>query len=462
MPAKSNLDCIVVGGGISGLVCAHRLRQAGVEAGLLEQSSRLGGMIETVRQDGFQFECGPQSFLLTDDALDVVRSLGIEGRLQLADPKAPRFVVHRGALCPVPMSPPALFATPLLSRATKLRLLAEPFRRAVPPDGDESVASFIRRKFGEDLLQNLVGPFVSGVHAGDPEKLSVASAFPFLAEWERQHGSVIRGAMRSRPAKGARRAGLASFGGGLSDLVKALSYALGDAATVDASVTRIAARRANGGRFFDVNVSFAGRTQTTLAARSVVVATDAGACATVLGSLAPQLKTVAAALTYAPVAVVAAGYRREQVTASVNGFGFLVPRTEAIRSLGTIFTSALFPNRAPEGTVSLATFLGGATDPDVTRCDEAELAETAERDNARILGITGGPRTRFVRVLPRALPQYNLGHAAQVAEINRELAAIPGLFLAGNYLSGASIGACCTQAGRTAEAVCAYLRSGPP
>ena len=192
---------IVIGGGIAGLACTYRLREMSIPALLLEQADRVGGVIESAQQDGFLFELGPQSFLSTEPLLEMIAGLGLGDELLRADPRAPRYVLADGRLRRVPMSPPALLTTSLLSAGSKWRLVSEPFRRTQPPEGDESVAAFVRRKFGNELLELLVGPFVSGVYAGDPEKLSLRSAFPAVHEWENDYGSVLRGAMKSRPAK---------------------------------------------------------------------------------------------------------------------------------------------------------------------------------------------------------------------------------------------------------------------
>ena len=159
-------------------------------------------MIGTVETDGFLFESGPQSFQGTEALLDLIRELGIEGELCKADPKAPRFVLRHGKLQKVPMSPQALLTSSLLAPGSRWKVISEPLRRTKPPNEEESVANFVRRKFGHEILEYLVAPFVSGVYAGDPEKLSLRAAFPSLEEWEREYGSVLRGAMKSRPAQG--------------------------------------------------------------------------------------------------------------------------------------------------------------------------------------------------------------------------------------------------------------------
>src|SRR5580704_12422254 len=194
---------IVIGAGVSGLACAYRLKQLGIPVILLEASACVGGLVGSVQKDGFLFESGPQSFQGAEPLLELIREVGIEGELQRADPRAPRFIYLRGKLQKIPMTPQALVASSLLGLKSRAKIVSEPFRRTKPPTEEESVADFVRRKFGHEILEYLVAPFVSGVYAGDPEKLSLKAAFPTLDEWERQYGSVLRGAMKSRPAKGA-------------------------------------------------------------------------------------------------------------------------------------------------------------------------------------------------------------------------------------------------------------------
>ncbi len=449
------MKLIVIGGGISGLVCAHRLHQRGLDVLLLEESDRAGGVIGTIRQDGFQFELGPQSFLSNETLLELISNLGLDGELLRADSKAPRYVLLDGALRRVPLGPPDLLGTSLLSLGTKLRLLTEPWRKSQPPDGDESVAGFVRRKFGNDLLQNLVGPMVSGIHAGDPERLSLRSAFPAVHKWEAEYGSVLRGAMKSRPPKGTPRPVLCSFREGLESLPRSLAAALGDKFIMETRVEQIRRGKANGHAGFDVQVNRRGRTE-TLNANALVLATPTQPTAAIAGELSQTVSELLRQIEYAPVAVVGVAYRREQVGHPVDGFGFLVPRKEKLNVLGTVWTSSLFPGRAPEGMISFTSFLGGATNAALMDLSDEQIEECAEREVAQVLHISGAPLTKMLRRWTRALPQYILGHGKIVAALEQELLHFPGLFLAGSYLSGPSVGSCAEQAMKTAEEVEKY------
>jgi protoporphyrinogen/coproporphyrinogen III oxidase len=449
------VQAILIGGGISGLACAFQLRRKGISVLLLEESDRAGGVIDSVRQDGFLFETGPQSFLSTSALLELIDTVGLTSELLRADPRAPRYVLLDGRLQSVPQVPPSLLTTSLLGFATKLRLFTELFRRTTPPEADESLASFVRRKFGAELLERLAAPFVSGVYAGDPEKLSLRSAFPSVHQWEKEFGSVLRGAMKSRPPKGTPRAGLCSFREGGATLVRRLGVSLGEDLRLGARVDVIRPRINDGAQLFEIEFTHGGRRE-ALTANAVVLAVPAEAAARLLSEIAPAAADAVSQIEYAPVAVVAAGYRRDQVGIEPNGFGFLVPRTENRRVLGTVWNSSLFPGRAPEGRMAVTSFAGGATDPELCGLSEDKIAEIVLKDVTEIMKISGPPVTRLVKRYPRALPQYNLGHSERIAAARASISAVPGIFLAGNYLEGPAIGACVEQALRTAEQVAAF------
>jgi oxygen-dependent protoporphyrinogen oxidase len=458
IPAPSPFPAIVIGAGISGLACAYRLQQAGIPARVLEAGERPGGMIATIQRDGFQFELGPQSFLSSEPLLQLIDALGLKDQLLEADPKAPRYILSGGKLICAPLSPPALLTTSLLGPRTKWRVYTEMAQSSTPPQEDESIATFIRRKFGEELLDQLVAPFVSGVYAGDPERLSLRSAFPKLHEFETKYGSVLRGAMKSRPPKGTPRAGLCSFRDGMEALPRAFAARLSDLFFTETNVVALRHGKANGKPWFEIDV-LRNNHQETIAASAVVVAVPTDAASQILQGLSDQFPPAFGKIEYAPVAVVSAGYRRDQIEESINGFGFLVPRSEKLRVLGTVFSSSLFAGRAPEGMACFTSFAGGATDPSLCDLSDDEIANTICGEVAGVLRISGKPTITDVHRYPRALPQYNLGHFEAVAQLGTLTSAIPGLFLAGNYLSGPSIGSCVEQANQTAEALRVYLAS---
>ena len=452
----STSDVVVIGGGVSGLACAYRLKKLGVPVTLLEASPRMGGLIETVERDGFLFETGPQSFQGTETLLDLIQELALDGELCKADPAAPRYILRSGRLRKVPMSPQAMLATSLLTPGTRWKIVSEPFKRTRPPGDEESVADFVRRKFGHEILEYLVSPFVSGVYAGDPEKLSLRAAFPTIEEWEREYGSVLRGQMKSRSSSTTARKGpppLCSFRRGMATLMQAMRTNLGESAVPGACATTLSRSGNLGGAAYEIRVARDGTTGETLLAPAVVLATPAYVASHLVTSIAPSLASILSGVAYASLAVVGTGYHKRQSGASLDGFGVLIPRSEKYRTLGIVWNSSLFAGRAPDGRMVITSFVGGATDPEMAAKTEEEILAIVQDEHARILGITGSPVAAAVWKHPKALPQYNLGHGHAVEAIHEAERTTPGLYFAGNYLEGPSIGKCVEEAFQTADAI---------
>jgi len=441
----------VVGGGISGLVCAYALRKAGIDAQLVEASPRPGGVIHSVTRDGFLLELGPQSFSGTPALRELCAELGVSKELLQAPPHAPRFVLIDGKLRPVPMSPPAFFLSSLINGSTKWALMRDILGKSIPPDGDESVAAFVRRKFSPQLLDRLVGPFVSGIYAGDPERLSVRSAFPQLYEAEKAAGSIVRGMLRLAKSKKSprERPTLQSFREGSETLVRALANNLGPALLTQTCVTGISCQ--NDGSF-DIRLESHGRDE-SVSARSLILATPTDVTGRLLSRLDSSFETLLCSIEYAPVAVVSLGYRKKDVGHSLNGFGFLVPRSAGLRVLGSVWNSSLFPGRAPEGQALLTSFVGGATDSAAATLEPQELATLVHREISPLLSIESAPIFSNVTIWRRALPQYNLGHGDRLAAVAKACSRFPGLWLTGNYLQGPAVGSCVDHALAVAEQV---------
>lgn len=456
---------LVIGGGISGLACAWRLGQLGLPVLLLERGPRFGGVIDTIDQDGFRFDIGPQSFTNTQPLSELIEELGLGGELLTADPHAPRYILKHGRLVPAPLSPPQLLLTPLLSLRTKLRVISEPLRRTRPPQTDESVAAFIRRKFGADLLENLVAPFISGVWAGDPEKLSLASSFPSVRRLEERYGSVIRGQLKQRRGGGRKRASLCNFRGGLKALVAALATRLGDSAHIEAEIAALRRSSGAGQPTFEIAYKVGGSTE-SISPRALVLATPADETARLLNGVAPGFGELLGRIEYAGVVQVSAGYGLEQINywnaeKGLEGFGFLVPRTERLRLLGTVWNSSLFAGRATEGMVCFTSFLGGTTDPEIVSKNPDEIAAIAHSELASVLGLTDKPVAQRITRWARGLPQYNIGHQGITSALQNFCARTPGIFLAGNYFAGPSIGACVEHANEIAQQVARFCSSVP-
>jgi protoporphyrinogen/coproporphyrinogen III oxidase len=471
---------VVIGGGMSGLACAFRLRQLGIPALVLEASKQAGGVISTIRRNGFLFEGGPQCPRFPASVWTLVRELNLQGEFLAGDPRAKRYILRDGRLHLAPFSPGALLSTSLVSAQSKYRLLSEALRNSCPPANEESLAEFVERKFGAEVLNYLVDPFVSTVFLGDARKMGMESAFPALVEWERSRGSVARGAIHAYKSKRAASASdsgssradsnakdgnlyvtdalptLGTFRGGMGTLPEKLAEKLGEDICLGTKVESVApVPGGTGGGESGWRVRLCGGEEFT--AEAVVSALPAYAAAPLLQQTASQLGSLLAAIEHAPMAVVSSAYNRTEVRHPLDGFGFMVPRREGLRTICTFWNSSLFPGKAPEGMVLMTTF-AGVEEVGLTEASDDELAQALEAENAKILGITGASLDRAVWKYPRALPQYNVGHAQRVRRIREALGGLPGLFLAGNYLTGRSIGDCADSGFQAAEKVRSHIR----
>ncbi len=456
----SSAPAVVIGAGISGLVCAYALNKAGIDVLVLEPSPRAGGVICSERRDGFLLELGPQSFSGTASLRALCKELGIADQFLQAPASAPRYVLIDGTLKNVPLNPVAMLASSLLSPTTKWKIARDAFGTTSVPESDESVAAFVRRKFGAELLERLVAPFVSGIYAGDPERLSLRSAFPQLHDAEKSAGSVIRGMMRAaKLRKGPReRPTLLSFRDGNVTVVRALAEKLDSRLRLGAEVLGIAVRREAGAPSFELRLRQAGNEE-TLAANRLVMATPANVAGVLLRDANAAFEPVLGTIEYAPVAVVSLGYRREHVAHSLEGFGFLAPRSSGLRVLGCVWNSSLFPDRAPAGHVLLTSFVGGATDPGAASLSAKELSELVQRELAPLLQIRAAPLFSHAQVYRHALPQYNIGHSERLIALQRLRAELPGLFFVGNYLRGPAIGNCVDLGMEVAEEIARLSKS---
>lgn len=445
----TNAHVLIIGAGISGLTCAYALRKAGIEAQIFEADSCPGGIIRSERRDGFLLEFGPQSFSATAPLRELCKELGLDGEILEAPPRAPRFILVHGALQQVPLSPPAFLTTSAIGAKTKWTLLRDIFGNTTPPSADESIANFVRRKFSPELLDRLVGPFVSGIFAGDPARLSVRAAFPHLYEAEKNAGSVIRGMIRAaRASKDPRqRPTLQSFRNGNSTLLEALASKLGDSLRLKAEVKEIrqnAAGQTENDSTFSVVLNSQGR-QENIRAQHIILATPTDVAAKLLQTIDPAFEPLLSGIEYAPVAIVSLGYQTADIGHNLNGFGFLIPRSAGLRTLGTVWNSSLFPGRAPTGRALFTSFVGGATDPQAVCLSSEELAALIHREIAPLLAISRPPVFSNVQFYKRALPQYNLGHSERLFALQRLREEHPNVWLAGNYLRGPAMGACVEQ-----------------
>jgi len=454
-------DVVVVGGGIAGLAIAWELQShpsllpEGTAVHVLEAASRAGGNIRTERRDGYLCEWGPTGFL--DDVpatLNACRRLGLAPRLTRAGRAAERrFVVRGGKLRELPAGPLSFLGSDVLSLRGRLRVLLEPFVPARRADGDESVFEFARRRIGHEAARVLVDALVTGIWAGDAERLSLRSALPKLAALERDHGGLFRGMIAKRGAGGGAtgpRGRLTSFPDGLEELPAAFAASLGASLHLGRRVTGIERARSGG---FLVGVDGG----PSLTAAAVVLACPAWFAAPLLTELDRHLSGELAAIPTVPVAVLHLGFAQADAP-GLSGFGFLVPRGETASVLGVLLPSNIFPGRAPVGHVLATVMLGGARDPSAIDAEDETLIDTACSTLAKLAGVRGRPRYAHAIRHRRAIPQYVLGHADRLGAIDARLSGIPGLFVAGNSYRGIAINSCLAEAPIVAGSVADFLR----
>ena len=452
---------LVIGGGISGLSTAHFLVRDGGELDLrlVDGASRFGGTMGSDEVDGFLFERGPNGFLdNVPQTLELVKELGLESSLRHVPLEAnTRYLLNRGQLKPLPTGLVQFLRSPLLSLRGRLRVLLEPFKSTGSPGREDSVASFGRRRLGVEATEIFLDSMVSGIYAGDIDRISMKSAFPRIVEMERKHGSLFRAMLarrkERRSSEEGKKAGgptgpggnLRSLRGGLEELVGALEERLGERARRDSPVETVAAAGSG------IEVHYRGGEKELFDV--VVVAVPTTRAAALFASSQPDLCQALETVPYAAVAVVCLGYRREDVEHPLDGYGFLIPRNQGLRTLGMIWTSSLFPEHAPPGTVSLRTLVGGARDPEAVSGTADELQELVRKELGEILGIRGEPIVKRVYRYTQGIPQYNLGHSERLQSVEKQRWKVPGLFLTGNAYRGIGINDCVRDGRRISEEV---------
>ena len=458
------MKLVVVGGGVTGLAAAHRAvelareRGLAVEVTLLEARERLGGTIASERTDGFLVESGPDSFLSEKPwALALCRRLGVEDRLVRTDDRFRKvWVWHGGRLHPLPdgfqLLAPTRFApfvtSTLFSWPGKLRMALD----LVLPrgtGGDESLGGFVRRRLGAEALERVAQPLVAGIYTADPDELSLAATMPRFLELERTQRSIIlalwRSARRAPVAgtSGARWSLFVTFKNWMEELIGTLASRLPAGAVVLKQRVAGVERHGEGWRVATDAGPFD--------ADRVIVGAESHAAGRMLRYVDPTLATLLGEIAYSSAATVTLGYRRGDVPHPLDGFGFVVPRTEGRTLLAGTFSSVKYPGRAPEGHVLMRGFLGGMLDAAVLQEEDAALVTRARRDLADALGIQAAPVLTRVSRWPASMPQYRVGHLARVDTIDRRLQALPGLHLAGGAYRGVGIADCVRSGEAAAE-----------
>jgi len=423
-------DVNIIGAGISGLSCAWALKKLGIDAVVLEASSRPGGVIRTEKINGYLIEAGPNSFQAAAPALKLVDDAGLWDDLMPPAPNAPRFVYWRGKLRRFPFGP--------LTISGITRMLGEPFVGSKSP-ADESVRDFFIRRVGRQVHDRLVSPALTGIYAGDTANLSMAAVFPKILEMEQEHGSLTRAFLKSLRRRGKAgelsrpkpKGAVFSFPDGVETLPKRLAEQL----NIKYDIARA--------RIGDAPVT--------------VLTVPAHRAVQLLQDRQTALATLLQRIQYAPMVIAAVSLPYRSFNSPLEGFGFLAPRNQGLHLLGALFSSALFPDRAPKGHELLTCFIGGMFEPDAIDWADDRVWDVVCTEIKSALRTSEIPQPVALFRQPHAIPQYNIGHDRWVAAVKAELNSVRGLFITANYLEGVSVPSCIEQGNRTAWAVAEYL-----
>jgi len=453
----------IIGAGITGLTAAFYLQRKGIAVTVYESSGRVGGVIQSLRQDDFLAEFGPNTLLETSPKIgELVRDAGLTARRLDPEPKADaRYVVRYKRPIAMPGTPLGFFTTELFSAKAKLAVLCEPFVPARRDGKEESIAEFVIRRLNREFLDHAIDALVAGIYAGDPFKLSVPHAFPKLGQLEAKYGSLIKGQLlgaRERKQRGEvakDRAPKFSFDEGLQVLPDTLRKHLGDSVQLNTSVTRLA--ETPDGWMLDLRED---GHETRVEHSAVLYAGTAFRLAELRVEAAQSLDLrVFSEIRYPPVASVVLGFRCEDVTHPCAGFGMLIPKVEGFKILGTIFSSSLFPNRAPAGHLTLTSYVGGERYPELASLPAEQLVSLVCTDLRTLLGMKGKPVFQNTVVHPRAIPQYNVGFGRFRELMTQVEAKAPGLFLAGHYRDGVSLSDSIVSGCNVADRLDNYVRA---
>ncbi len=435
----------IIGGGISGLTTAYLLKKKGFAVTVFERSEKTGGNVQTIQKDGYTVEQGPNSLLKSPRLVDLVKLLNLESKVIAADESAKkRYILSDGKL---EAMGPKSFVNGYFSLKTVLSLIREPFVRSKSPE-NESVAQFVSRRISAEFLDKAIDPFVSGVYAGDPNNLSMRSAFPKLFEMERDFGSLIMGTFRRKTEKpDPNFPRTFSFHGGLKTLIDALAAEIGDGIKLSASVNAI--EETADGKFRVNEQEF----------DAVVISTPAFVAADLVKSRDENLAKLLSEVNYPQVAVVVLGFKSEKIRKELDGFGFLIPSKERRPILGTLFHSAVFPERAPDGFQLLMTFVGGVRAGDkLDEKSDDKLNAMVLEQLGEILGVAGEPDFVHIKRWKRAIPQYRVGYEAVTETVADFEKKNRGVYFCSNFYRGISMGDCVKNAFETADSIENFLK----
>jgi oxygen-dependent protoporphyrinogen oxidase len=436
---------VVLGAGISGLTIAYLLNKDGFDVTVLEKKSTPGGSIETKTDAGYLFDQGPNSGLETHPLIaQLVKELGLQDEMVYANKEAnKRYILRNGELHALPMSPPGLVKTNLFPTKAKLRLLAEPFIGRSKEGYYQSISQFVERRLGKEFLDYAINPFVAGVYAGNPDELSVKSAFPKLYELEEKYGGLIIGTIKSirerkkRAEKSKQSAKMFSFKSGMNIFPKTISGSLKEKVIFETEVTSV--EKIDAG----YRVKFVqDEKRNSLDCDILISAIPAYAAATLVKDLDTKTAEHLLNVYYPPVLVLYVGYEKSSISRPLDGFGFLIPSKENKSFLGAIWSSVLFPERCEDDKASFTIFVGGSRNPKITEQDKNELVAQVLKEFHEIMKINSEPVFIDSKFWSKAIPQYNVGYIEHVKAFEDFENKFPGFILAGNYRGGISLGDC--------------------
>jgi len=456
-----NKKIIVIGAGISGLTSAYLLSKKGFDVTVLEKNNSVGGSIESIIENGFLFDRGPNSALETTPVIaQLIHELELEHELLYASKQAnKRYILRDNKLHSLPMSPQGLLKTKLFSGKAKLRLMAEPFIGKSSDGYYQSLAEFVKRRLGQEFLDYAINPFVAGVYAGRPEDLSVKSAFPKLYALEEKYGGLIIGTIRSirerkkRAEVAKQSAKMLSFKSGMIALPKAIENYFGDRVLLSSKVTSIDKNETG----FEVSYQQNGNIN-KLNCNAVLSTVPAYSVGDLFNKYDGDFKKHSMAIYYPPVLVSYLVYDRKNIKQDLDGFGFLIPAKENKSFLGALWSSVIFSDRTDESKAAFTLFIGGSRNPDFVKEDRTTLLTKVRKEFEALMGVTAEPIFTSERFWEKAIPQYNLGYIEHERFFDDFEKRNPGLFIGGNFRGGISVGDCIKNAELIAEKIYDHIK----
>ncbi|MCB9209206.1 MAG: protoporphyrinogen oxidase [Ignavibacteriales bacterium] len=450
----------ILGAGISGLATAHWLEKAGYNVAIVEQKSEPGGAMVTKSVDGYLIDFGPNSGLETTPKIkELVNDVGLASEMIYANEEGNiRYILKNNQLLPLPTKPGAFLMTKLFSTSAKLRLMKEPFIGKSEDGYNQSIAEFVERRLGKEFLDNAIDPFVSGVYAGDPTKLSVKSAFPKLYRLEELYGGLIKGMFKGakerkqRNEESKQHAKMFSFKNGMQTLPKAIAKNLEGRIYFDSIIDKITRRDDK----VILDIEHNGE-KGQIVSDALLSTIPSHRLSKISDSIDPELTNHLNSIYYPPVLVLFLGYDKKAIKQKLDGFGFLIPSKEQKKFLGAIWSSTIFINRSPKDKAAFTIFIGGARNQDFTVDQSEARIEEVLKEFHTVMGIKGNPELKQWKFWNKAIPQYNIGYIEHERYFQKFESENPGIFLGGNYRGGISVGDCIKSSFENFEKIKEYL-----